>query len=228
MPMQLSCPRCGKMLTIRDELVGKRLKCPQCGEKFTADQAFAAAREHEAAARAPGAIHISPGMITLISIVVLGVGCGLFWKFGPGKVRAQWLQMEPDATNTVKDVVDFALEAESSRLAMLTGSFARGAPHSMEVNFLFTGMTCVRMPQYIGFVGSTTQGAMYGKYYPGNGEVAAEVDLGGSSLPGGGTVRRGNVQILVTGRRAGGAISAEIDGKTAEIHWPEPGKKRGL
>lgn len=36
MPVQTSCPSCGRQLRVPDELVGQSVKCPQCGHIFTA------------------------------------------------------------------------------------------------------------------------------------------------------------------------------------------------
>ncbi len=35
MPIKFDCPECGKPLSIKDELAGRRIKCPRCSEPVT-------------------------------------------------------------------------------------------------------------------------------------------------------------------------------------------------
>ena len=35
MPIQISCPACGRALRVPDELIGKPVKCPSCYQQFT-------------------------------------------------------------------------------------------------------------------------------------------------------------------------------------------------
>src|SRR5262245_52287145 len=36
MPIQVTCPACGRTLRVPDNLLGERVKCPSCFEQFTA------------------------------------------------------------------------------------------------------------------------------------------------------------------------------------------------
>src|SRR3954447_22994713 len=106
MPLSIACPGCGKTLTIRDELMGKRIKCPQCGAGFSAAEAAAATRNKKSDTRVGSGIHISPKVIAFAAIVILIPAVLCIWKFGPGKVIAEWKAMKPHAEDDVRDVVD--------------------------------------------------------------------------------------------------------------------------
>ena len=43
MPIQTSCPSCGKTLRVPDDLVGKNVKCPSCQMQFIASEGTGAA-----------------------------------------------------------------------------------------------------------------------------------------------------------------------------------------
>src|SRR3954469_7016615 len=217
MSVAISCTGCGKSLTVKDEFIGKRLKCPQCGATFTA----AAAQ-----ARSPGKakdsdvprIHLSPGIIALIIAVVSIVGLLLFWNLGPGKVRAQWATLQTKAEDDVKDVVDRALQAQLSSEGEFNASVAHATPHSLDITFIISPLP-LTMPDTVGFAGTTTQGGMMGRYHTKTGEVEADVEIGGLSFPGAGVQRHGAKTVHVTGRNKNGAVTAEINGRKAELDW---------
>src|SRR5262245_26748529 len=43
MPIRITCTSCNKLLSVRDELAGKKVKCPGCGTIFTASATAATA-----------------------------------------------------------------------------------------------------------------------------------------------------------------------------------------
>ncbi|HLW64098.1 MAG TPA: hypothetical protein VKS79_02185 [Gemmataceae bacterium] len=45
MPIQTSCPSCGRALRVPDDLMGKNVKCPSCQTQFVAEAAGGAAAE---------------------------------------------------------------------------------------------------------------------------------------------------------------------------------------
>src|SRR5947208_1638617 len=98
MPISVTCTGCGKTLTIRDELMGKRIKCPACGTAFSAAEAVAHTKQKQAAGKVGAGIHLSPMVIVFIAALILIPGILLAWKFGPGKVRQQWADLQPHAT----------------------------------------------------------------------------------------------------------------------------------
>src|SRR4051812_27220534 len=111
MAMSVACTGCGSKLTVRDELLGKRIKCPKCGAGFTAAEAAAHARMTENIGQIGHRIHISPKIIAMFFAILLIPGGLLFWKLGPGKARAQFEEVLPKMDENVKDVVNRALEA---------------------------------------------------------------------------------------------------------------------
>src|SRR5690349_22981056 len=111
MPISVSCTGCGSKLTVRDELLGKRIKCPKCGAGFTAAQAAAQMRQVESAGAVGRGIHLSPGVIAFLCALILIPGTLLAWKFGPGRVRQRIFDMAPKADSDVRDVLDRSLEA---------------------------------------------------------------------------------------------------------------------
>jgi predicted RNA-binding Zn-ribbon protein involved in translation (DUF1610 family) len=223
MPVSISCTGCGKMLTVRDELIGKRIKCPQCGERFTAAQAAAQTRQKQADGGAGNRIHISPGVIMLVAVVILIPGTFAIWKLGPGKIKAQWSAMESHASDNVGDVVDRALQSYLSQHGQFDSMIAHSTPHMHEVHFVISPMPW-SMPQWVGFIGLTTEGAMGGRYNPNTGEVEANVEVGGKALPGV-LVRRGNTTLTVTGQVKDGNVTVNVNGAPADVKWPTPGKR---
>ena len=86
MPISVTCTGCGKTLTIRDELMGKRIKCPACGTAFSAAEAVAQTKQKQAASKVGAGIHLSPMVIAFIAALIIIPGILLAWKFGPGYV----------------------------------------------------------------------------------------------------------------------------------------------
>lgn len=218
MPMSVSCTGCGSKLTVRDELLGKRIKCPKCGERFTATQAAATARVKDNAGTLSHRVHISGGMIAMILAIILIPGGLMFWKFGPGKARAQFMEMLPKMDDNVRDVVDRALEAYESQHAVLNAMRARQTPHLHGVNYKL-GYMPVSMPRQIPFGGLTTEGVIIGTYTPATGEVQADLEIGGSAQPDL-LLRHGSTVIKVAGHMEGGNVVATINGQPAVVKYP--------
>jgi hypothetical protein len=224
MPISISCTGCGKALTIKDELVGKRIKCPQCGATFTSNEAIAQARSKQSGERTGKGVHVSPGVIMFVSLVVLVVGSLAFYKFVPGRVQDKWSKLRPVAEQQVEDVVNRALEADMSQQGEYNPNSSRTTPHMINVTFIFS-MLAMSMPEKVGFAGSTSEGAMFGRYFTQTGEIEADIDVGGRGV-GGAVLTRGKRSIHVTGRVKNGNLSVEIDGKPAVIDFSRTLPKR--
>jgi len=227
MPIQVSCSGCGKRLTVRDELVGKRIKCPACGNTFEASPA-AATPAGMAIATGPrqrkveetgGKFHVAPMYLVIGALAIIIPTVIAIYTYGPHKVRKQWEELEPVAESTVLDVVTRAIQSHLSKTGEYDPTKSHHTPHAMNVAFVF-GPMYMSMPDEVGFAGSSTEGAFSGSYFPKTGEVKVQVEVGGSSLPSGIMVKRGDEKLNVTGREKNGHIIAEIDGKTADIHQP--------
>ena len=219
MPVSISCTGCGKMLTVRDELIGKRIKCPQCGARFTAAQAIAESRQKQSVGGIGHRIHISPTVIMVIVAVLLIPGGLLFWKLGPGKARQQFNEMLPKIDEDVKDVVDRALQAWLSQHEVFDPLHPHLAPKTLDVQYVF-GYMPITVPTKLHFAGLTTQGLMVGDYFTHTGEIQVDVEIGGMATSGL-LVRHGNKVIKVAGHVTNGEVIATMNGAPADIKWPE-------
>jgi hypothetical protein len=76
------------------------------------------------------------------------------------------------------------------------------------------------MPQWVVFTGKTTQGNVYGKYNPANGEVQALVEYGGYSFAGAVDLAKATGKFNMTGRLVNGFPQAEVDGNPIQIYYP--------
>ncbi len=223
------CPSCRKQLNVRDEFLGKRLKCPGCGNTFTADASTAAASTmpSKRGGAAPGKtgervprVHVSPAVIIFAAVVVAIPTIFFVWRAGPGRVRGEWARLQPVASDDVTDVVTRAIQAHLSQRGFFDPGKQHRAPQALDVTFVFSPMPW-SMPDAVGFAGTSTQGAFVGKYHPHTGEVEADVEVGGLSLPGAGVAKRGDVTLKVTGRNKNGNVTVEIDGKQADLVYRE-------
>lgn len=231
MPIMVACSGCGKKLTVRDELVGKRIKCPACGTTFEASPAAAttagmaltgAPRQRKAVQEkgVGGKFHVSPMYIVIAVLAVVIPTVIAIYTYGPYKVRKQWEELEPIASDTVKDVVTRAIQSHLSKTGEYNPMKSHHTPHAMSCAFVF-GPMYMSMPEEVGFAGASTEGAFTGIYYPKTGEVEAKVEIGGAALAGSGMLtKRGDEELQVTGRIKDGNIFAEIDGKEAKIRQP--------
>jgi hypothetical protein len=233
MPIQVACSGCGKKLTVRDELVGKRIKCPACGTTFEASPGAAtpggmsvhgAPRQRAATKEKEGIgakLHVSKSIIVLVALAIIIPTIIAIYTYGPYKVRTQWEAMEPTAQDSVKDVVTRAIQSHLSKTGEYDPTKSHRTPHAMNVAFVF-GPMYMSMPDEVGFAGSSTEGAFVGSYFPKTGEIQAKVEIGGAGLQGVGAIKRGDETLNVTGRVKDGHIFAEIDGKEATIRQPPP------
>jgi hypothetical protein len=198
---------------VKDEYLGKRLKCPECGATFTAT---AAPRPGKLATQRTPAVHVSKGVIILIIVAIAIPSIFAFWRYGPGKVADDWQKNLPDSEDNVRSVVERGMLAYLSAHGDYDPSSSHNTPHALDVNFLF-GPMHFSMPQSVGVVGTTTQGAFTGLYHPHSGEVEADVDIGGLAFTGTGALHRGNKTIHVTGREKESHLTVEVDGQPADI-----------
>ena len=71
------------------------------------------------------------------------------------------------------------------------------------------------MPEYVEFYGTTSEGEYKGKYYFEGQRVEADMDIGGSTVPGTGEATPGTEKIKVTGTAKDGKLAVKINGKDA-------------
>jgi hypothetical protein len=219
MSITATCPKCAKMLRVRDELVGKKLRCPGCGTSFEARATPApAGRPVTRKVDQTGPkVAIAWGPI-IVGALVLAVVVGIIaFIRGPVRVNREWEAIGGKAQDDVIDVVTHALRAYASREGMYDPNKTSG-PSAQEVLFIMDRFV-MSMPEAVPFKGGSDQGQFTGKYHPANGEVEAQVDIGGG-LTLSGQVKKGDITLNVTGRVKDGKPTVEIDGKKAEIYYP--------
>jgi hypothetical protein len=227
MPIIATCPSCRKQLNVKDEYIGKRLKCPQCSTTFTADASTAAPAGTRATAPSPGRtrgagsggavprIHLSPGIIALIVAFIAIPTIFFIWSIGPGKVRGDWQKLEPVVRDDVADVVRRGIMAYHEQFKLPGDDRPSMWPKTHDITFVISPMPFT-MPEKIGFAGTSSEGVFSGNYLPRTGEIEAEVEIGGVTLPTGINVSRGEQKINVTGRNKNGVVTVEVDGKSPE------------
>lgn len=239
MPISITCTKCGKHLKVKDEYVGKRMKCPQCGTTFTATAGGASpggggAMGAPSIAKKPQvsgpSFHMSPGVIIFIIAFVLIGGTILWWNLGPGKARAEWAKLEPQAKQEVTDVIDRGLESSQADDMDDLGSglgggvsMAHGTPHVMEVNFPFS-LAMMSIPDAMTFVGTSSKGTFRGQYHPKTGEIEADVDVNGFTLPSGVVQRSGTKQVHITGHSHNGQFESMVNGQPATVNFGDPSR----
>lgn len=231
--LSVNCPSCGKLLRIPGDRAGKLAKCPSCMNTFTvpggaggpsaagAVRLPGAGRPGAAAQKPTGSFVISPTLITFGSIFLLVAAGVMTFVWGPLRVKSTWEKMEPTARDTSEDVVVRGLDAHLSSNMMIDPT--KGREMSGTKNFMFTEPFAMTMPEKVKFDGTSTQGMFKGFYHPRTGEVEADVEVGGTVLPSGVTVRHGNTIIHVTGRMTDGKLTVEVDGKPGDVvNWHKP------
>jgi hypothetical protein len=162
-----------------------------------------------------GRFVVSPTLVawgTAGLLVAAGV-MAIVW--GPVRVKDKWEGMEPEARAVCEDVVVRGLECHLSAEGSYDPSKGRGQPGTK--NLVFDLPLAMSMPARVKFNGMSTSGGVEGWYFTETGEVEAEVELGATVLPTGIRVRQGDSTVRVTGRRTGGEVTVEVDGKPGRI-----------
>jgi len=232
MPISVTCDGCGKSLKVKDEWAGKRGKCPGCGKTFAIPAAGSGAAVpampgKRAAPKGTGkpakkggtGVAISWGPIIMIGALVLVLGGGAIFYFGPVRTWHAWEEIGEKAEYDVKDVISFALQAYESASGGYDPGKSHQTPTADEVMFFRPmGMS---MPEKVKFKGGSNEGPFEGYYHPKSGEVEADLDLGGG-VGLFGKEHHGTI-IKITGRMVTSPTdkskhaSAEVNGKKAEI-----------
>jgi DNA-directed RNA polymerase subunit RPC12/RpoP len=210
---------CGKRIGVSDALVGKTVKCPECGEKVVVGGGGAKPRSSPAQHEGPQ-LHISPGLIGVALVLVLGVGGTVLLKMGPIRVANQWGAISHKADGEVNDVVSFALQAYLSQHHMYNPTKSNRRPGvDGDVNFDFPYLV-MSMPERVPFTGLTDQGKFAGYYRPATGELDADISIGGSEVGGLMVMRSATDVFHIKGRDVNGNPQAESDGTPLTIYYP--------
>lgn len=206
--MKITCPHCQRNSQVAEQFLGKRIKCSGCGAPFIAS---VYALKTAPVADAPR-LHIHPRFIILGALVLLLTLTILLYQSHPKKVAQQIAELQPQAEMDVKDVVERGLQAYMVEQGLFDMAQPRGLPHALEVSFLWSPMYW-NLPETVGVLGATSQGAFGGNYHPRSGLIEVDVEVGGMGLPAVGAIRRGSTRIHVSGHVQGSTVSLELNGK---------------
>lgn len=206
--MTITCPQCRQQTQVADALAGKRVLCPSCRTGFVAS---VHAVKLPPPSKAPR-LHVEAKWI-VVAILAITIPIGLWlYQSHPGKVATELTKLQPEAELNIKGVVERGLEAYMSQQGMFDSSQPRGRPHALDVSFLWSPMYW-SMPETVGIIGTTTQGAFGGNYHPKTGELEVDVEIGGMSLPGVGAIRRGKTRFHLTGHCEAHRVVFQVNGK---------------
>jgi DNA-directed RNA polymerase subunit RPC12/RpoP len=210
---------CGKRTSVSDALVGNYINCPRCGASVLVAGAPKPDSKASAKKELP-AIHISPGMMRLIQVLIIGGVITTVIRLGPVRVHNQWDAMGPKAEGEVEDVVSFAIQAYLSEQQLYNPRKSLGRP-SVDggVNFVIP-IWALTMPEKLKFFGLTQQGRFVGYYHTGTGEIEADIAYGGRTVGGLLVAVRATDQFHITGRDVNGSPQAEVDGTPLTIVYP--------
>lgn len=195
-----------------------------------------------------GGVAINTNVILLAAGIGAVLLLILATVFGPVRVNRHWAAHHDEADGAVRDVVEYAMKCKASNDGSYNPRKGRSAPSVGDLRMLPDIFT-LSIPETVRFDGFGTLGKFEGTYNFETGEVAFDMKLGGLMLPSGvfvseeGTSVAGGIRdsggkaagkaaaaagkstassgtIHVTGRSKSGTISAEIDGKKADIYYP--------
>jgi hypothetical protein len=129
--------------------------------------------------------------------------------------------MSKRANTDVTDVVQYALQAYESEHGMYDASRSHNVPMVQGDAVFVPPLMVMTLPHYMIFTGKTNQGNYIGKYDTTNGEVEADIEVGGWTVGGLVDVRKASGKFHMTGREKDGALSAESDGQPLTIIVPK-------
>jgi hypothetical protein len=217
-------------------MAGHHVSCSGCGNAVLVPAANAASAAPKGAPkgaraakpRAAGAparksqpsFSISTGEINLIVGTLIAAAIGITAYLGPIRTYNRWQTMRPKANAEVQDVMTFAIRAVTSQEA---AAYHRKQPvwPSVDGDATF-GMRILimRLPDEIPFYGFTTQGPFNGYYRSADGEIEADMAVGGLEVGGLMSLHAPKGVIHITGRDPGGNPQAEMDGISLKIAPP--------
>jgi hypothetical protein len=210
---------------VSDALIGHHVSCPECGQAILVSAAPKAVgktltktkqrtQSHEAT------VHISPGMISLLGVLLVGTILTMTYRLGPARVQNQWLVLRPKAEGEVNDVITFASQAYFSHMHLFV-------PNSPSVAALLDAgvhfdmpFLLMSMPDKVRFYGVTQAVPFTGYYHPATGEIEAQITYGGRMLVGLQFVNVPTGTFSITGRDVNGFPQAEMDGTPLKILPP--------
>jgi hypothetical protein len=218
---------CGKSISVADALAGKTIRCPACGKGIALGAPTPAAVAKQTIAKkkltgvgAAPVVYISIGKILTFIVLAIVVTLGILFAIGPMRVWNQWEVIGPKASDDVKDVISFALQAEMSQQGMYNPSKAEHEPVVEGDVLFYRPLLTMSMPDQVRFEGKSNEGPFIGTYNPHNGEIDADVAYGGYSFAGLVDITKAPYHFHMTGREVNKQISAESNGQSLQIVYP--------
>lgn len=178
------------------------------------------------------------GLLSLIPIAIILV------VIGPVRVKRHWDANQEKVETDVKDVIDEALRAQASQTGLWNPRKGTSSPPRVADLRMLPDIFRMSTPRAVEFDGFSSNGSFTGTYAFETGEVDVQMKVEGLTLPSGIHIGEGGTQIAggmrssdttaapknlkapasknafrITGRVKNG-VSAEIDGKRAEIRFP--------
>lgn len=213
---------CGNRMAVADVSAGKTLRCGKCGGPVVVPAASATpgtTARQKRAAEMPS-VEISKSVIISVVVgVVLLVGV-LALYFGPWTVGNKWSAMSSKANDQVTDVVGFAIKAYESTNGMYDPGQSHHEPMADGPCAFVPPYMTFSLPRRIIFTGMTNQGIYKGTYDTTDGEIIADIEIGGATV-GGVETRKGTDWFHITGREKDSKVEAEVDGKPLQIVFPK-------
>lgn len=214
MPVSVACDSCGKRLTVRDELLGKKLKCPACQHVFT-PTAHESAKPRPAENSGAG-LALPMGLIWKLSAAGAVVAALLLVYFGLVRNHYFYEEVIPGAKTNIEDVLVRGLQIYEDEHGIVIPAKPRSAPQLYDLTFQ-RDLFRLSRPKALEFRGTTNEGVFAGRYELATGEVDLESDIGAAIVPGmAAAVKPGHTRIKITGRVKDDKVTLEIDGKPAK------------
>lgn len=244
----LKCPQCGS--TFRADPTGKTTSAaPAGGPRVMNIGSSAPAPARSAGKPVPqpkppskkgGGVAINWGtVIKFGALALIPIAIALF-LFGPMRVKRAWDAAEPQVSQDVTEIVEQVMKSYASNKGLWNPRKSGNSPSVGDLQF-YPNYARLSSPSSIKFDGFGTSGRFEGEYVFATGEIDMTLKAGGvmlsgiyndelgKMLPGGiresspapGMGKGNKLEAHhVTGRIKDGAVSAEIDGKKAEIYYP--------
>jgi hypothetical protein len=200
-------------MNVADALAGRTIRCPTCGSGIAVGQPVAVnAPRTSVRDRVASKVYISPGKIIAAISLVTVVTLGIMFAIGPMRVWNQWEAIGGTASDNVKDVISFGLQAEMSTNGMYDPNKSTHQPQVDGDVIFYRPLMAMSMPDAVKFTGSSNEGPFSGLYNPHTGEITADVAYGGYSVAGLVDIYKAPYHFHMTGRKINDQISAESDG----------------
>jgi hypothetical protein len=210
-------------MIVGDALAGKTIKCSGCGNGVKVPGAALPPGAKPVAQKKPAAspaIYISTGKI-IAAVLLLGVVTSIILFFaGPVKVWHQWEDIGPKASDNVKDVISFGLQAYMSTNGYYDPGKSNYQPGVTSDILFYRPLMVMSMPEKVKFEGISSEGPFSGWYNTQTDEIEADVGLGAHTV-GGLISTKPQSTFHLTGSDPNHQPQAECNGQPMQITYPK-------